>query len=586
MEKNLEMMRHSCSHLLAAAVTELWPNTKLGIGPAIETGFYYDFDFSEPISEADLAKIEAKMAEIKKESLPFIREEVSPGQAKELFKDQPYKVELIDDLAKEGAERVCTYRLGDFLDLCLGPHVDNTSEIGPFKLLSVAGAYWKGSEKNKMLTRIYGACFATQKELDDYLTFLKEAEKRDHRRIGKELDLFSVDPYVGPGLVLWHPKLSIVREEIENYWRKEHRKHGYQYIFTPHVGLENLWLTSGHLEYFKQGMFPPVSMATKDPEEKTTYYVKPMNCPFHIRIYKSRPRSYRELPIRWCELGTVYRYEESGVLLGMLRVRGLTQDDAHIICREDQFVEEVKGVLKFALELNRAFGFDKLNVYLSVRDPENPKKCVGDPKIWDLAEKTLKEILEEEKIDYRLDIGGAKFYGPAIDMKAVDALGREWQGTTIQLDFNLPERFAMTYIGEDGKEHTPVMLHRTLLGSMERFVGTLIEHYSGAFPVWLAPIQAKVIPVSDKSFDYARTIVEKLQAEEIRVELDERDERMQAKIRDAEKEKIPYMLIVGPKEAEEGAVSVRVRGEKDLGPMKLSEFLAKIKDDIDKKRQI
>jgi threonyl-tRNA synthetase len=586
MEKNLETRRHSCSHLLAAAVVELWPSVKLGIGPAIETGFYYDFDFSEPISEADLPKIEAKMAEIKKENLPFIREEVSPGQAKKLFEDQPYKLELIDDLAKEGAEKVCTYRLGDFLDLCLGPHVDNTSEIGPFKLLSVAGAYWKGSEKNKMLTRIYGACFPTEKELEDHLLLLEEAKKRDHRQIGKELDLFSVDPYVGPGLVLWHPKLSIVREEIENYWRKEHHRHGYQYLYTPHVGLENLWLTSGHLDYFKQGMFPALSMATKDPEEKTTYYVKPMNCPFHIRIYKSRPRSYRELPIRWCELGTVYRYEESGVLLGMFRVRGLTQDDAHIFCREDQFVAEVKEVLKFALELNRTFGFDKLNVYLSVRDPENPKKCVGNPKTWDMAEKTLKDILEEEKIDYRLDIGGAKFYGPAIDMKAVDALGREWQGTTIQLDFNLPERFAMTYIAEDGKEHTPVMLHRTLLGSMERFVGTLIEHYSGAFPVWLAPVQAKVVPISEKSLDYARTIVEKLKAEEVRAELDERDERMQAKIRDAEREKIPYMLIVGPKEAEEGAVSVRIRGEKDLGPMPFSEFLAKIKEDIAKKRQI
>ena len=585
MEKNLEMMRHSCSHLLAAAVVALWPETKLGIGPAIETGFYYDFEFSEPISEADLPKIEAKMAEIKKESLPFIREEVSLGQAKKLFKDQPYKLELIDDLVKEGAEKVCTYRLGDFLDLCLGPHVENIGEIGPFKLLSIAGAYWKGSEKNKMLTRIYGTCFATQKELDDYLNFLKEAEKRDHRKIGKELDLFSVDPYVGPGLVLWHPKLSLVREEIENYWREEHRKHGYQYVYTPHVGLENLWVTSGHLEYFKEGMFPPLSMATKDPEEKTTYYVKPMNCPFHIRIYKSRPRSYRELPIRWCELGTVYRYEESGVLHGMLRVRGLTQDDAHIICRKDQFVHEVKEILKFALEMNKTFGFDKLNVYLSVRDPKNPKKCVGDPKTWDMAERTLKEILEQEKIDYHLDIGGAKFYGPAIDMKAVDVLAREWQGTTIQLDFNLPERFDMTYVAEDGKEHIPVMLHRTLLGSMERFVGTLIEHYAGAFPVWLSPVQAKVLPVSEKALAYGQSVTEKLCQEEIRVELDDRNETLPAKIRDAEKEKVPYMLIVGPKEAESVRVSVRVRGERDLGLMTLDDFLRKIKDDIAKKRQ-
>ena len=579
----LEIMRHSASHLLASAVMELWPQTKLAIGPAIEEGFYYDFDFVSPISESDLPKIEAKMAEIQKKNLAFVRREVSSGEAKKLFIDQPYKLELIEDLA---TENVCTYALGNFLDLCIGPHVNDTSEIGEFKLLSVAGAYWRGSEKNKMLTRIYGTCFPTQKELDDYLNFLQEAKKRDHRKIGKDLDLFSIDDYVGPGLILWHPKLSIVREEIEAYWRKQHRKKGYQYVYTPHVGLDNLWKTSGHLDFFKDGMYPPMSMETKSKDEKTNYYVRPMNCPFHVRIYKSRPRSYRELPIRWCELGSVYRFEESGTLHGMLRVRGLTQDDAHIICREDQFVEEVNEVLDFALELNKDFGYEKLNVYLSTRDLSKKEKYVGEERVWSLSEKTLKEILDSRKVKYREDVGGAKFYGPSIDLKAVDSLGREWQGTTIQLDMNLPSKFEMSYIGEDGKEHTPVMLHRTLLGSMERFVGTLIEQCAGAFPVWLAPVQAKVIPISEKSLEYAKSVTEKLQNEEIRAELDDRNEKMQAKIRDAEMEKVPYMLVVGPKEAESDSVSVRQRGEKDLGVMKTNKFLGLIKENIAAKRQV
>ncbi len=586
MDNSLQIMRHSASHLLASAVLELWPDTKLAIGPAISEGFYYDFEFQNPISDADLLKIETKMTEIKKKNLLFKKKEISIEEAEKLFLAQPYKLKLIADLTKEGEKKVSTYKTGDFLDLCIGPHVANTEEIGEFKLLSVAGAYWKGSEKNKMLTRIYGTCFPTQKELDDYLNSLEEAKKRDHRVIGKNLDLFSIDDYVGPGLILWHPKLSVVREEIETYWRKQHRRKGYQYVYTPHVGLDNLWQTSGHLDFFKDGMYPPMAMETKNKEEKTAYYVKPMNCPFHVRIYKSKTRSYRDLPIRWCELGSVYRYEESGVLHGMLRVRGFTQDDAHIFCREDQFVEEVNKVLDFALELNKDFGYDKLNVYLSTRDPKNKTKYVGEEKIWALSEKTLKEILESRKITYKEDVGGAKFYGPSIDLKAVDAIGREWQGTTIQLDMNLPSRFGMTYIGEDGKEHTPVMLHRTLLGSMERFVGTLIEHYAGAFPVWLAPVQAKIIPVSEKSLDYAKSVAEKLQEQEIRAEIDDRNERMQAKIRDAETEKVPYMLIIGPKEAESDSVSVRVRGEKDLGVMKLPDFLALIKEDIAKKRQV
>jgi threonyl-tRNA synthetase len=583
----LETGRHSASHLLAAAVLELWPETKFSIGPAIENGFYYDFDFREPISEADLPKIEEKMEEIKKENLPISRREVGIDEAREIFKDQPYKLELINDLQKdEGVEKVSLYRLGNFEDLCRGPHVQNSGEIGVVKLLSIAGAYWRGSEKNKMLTRIYGTSFFSQEELKNYLNFLKETELRNHRRIGKELDLFSIDEQVGPGLILWHPKLSATREVIEAYWREEHRKRGYQYIYSPHIGLDNLWKTSGHADFFKDGMYPPMSMATKDKEEQTNYFLKPMNCPFHIRVYKNKPRSYRELPIRYCELGTVYRYEESGVLNGMLRVRGFTQDDAHLFVREDQFVEEINKVLDFALDLNKTFGFDNLKVYLSLRDPENKDKYVGEEENWTLAEKTLKEVLEERKIDYKEDIGGAKFYGPAIDLKAVDSLGREWQGTTIQLDFNEPERFKMTYIGPDGKEHTPIMLHRTLLGSMERFVATLIEQYAGAFPVWLAPTQVKVIPISEKNLEYGKAITEKMIERGIRVELDDRDERMQSKIRDAEKEKVPYMLIVGNREAESNSVSVRARGERDLGSKGFEEFFEQLREDIDKKRQV
>lgn len=571
-QDNLSIMRHSASHLLASAVKELWPKAKLAIGPAIENGFYYDFDFSavlEKISETSFAAIEEKMAQIKARNLDFKKKSVSIAEARKLFANEPYKLELINELESEGEKEVCLYSLGDFVDLCAGPHVNNAAEIGAFKLLSVAGAYWRGSEKNKMLTRIYATAFPTQKELDEYLDKIEKAKKRDHRLLGKELDLFSIDEEVGPGLVLWHPKLSAVREEIEKYWRTEHRRRGYEYVYTPHVGLSNLWETSGHLGFFRQGMYPPMDMGAKAKEEKGAYYVKPMNCPFHLKIYKSRPRSYRELPIRWCELGTCYRYEESGVLHGMLRPRCFTQDDAHIIAREDQLVNELNRVLDFALDLNAAFGFDDLKFYLSLRDPNNKEKYVGEERIWQMAEKTLKDVLDQRKVKYQEDIGGAKFYGPSIDLKAVDSLGREWQGTTVQLDFNEPEKFNLTYIGKDGQEHVPIMIHRTLLGSMERFVGVLIEQYGGAFPVWLAPVQAKVIPISEKSLEYGRKVVEELRNLELRVELDDRDERMQAKIRDAEKDKVPYMLIVGPKEAEQNQVSVRVRGEKDLGPMAL-----------------
>ncbi len=583
MEGNQEIMRHSCSHLLASAVQNLYPGTKFAIGPAIEDGFYYDFDLPNPISEEDLPKIEAEMTRIKKASLVFDKEEREIGQAIDQMKelDQPYKLALLEDLQKKGEAKVSFYHTGDFVDLCRGPHVASTKEIGAFKLTAIAGAYWRGSEKNKMLTRIYGICFPSPQELEEHLAKIEEAKKRDHRKIGKELDLFTIDEEVGPGLILWHPKLSLVREIIENYWREEHRKRGYEYVYTPHIGQVSLWETSGHTEHYLDNMFPVME------RDDTQYLLKPMNCPFHIKVYKTRPRSYRELPLRWCELGTVYRYEESGVLHGMLRVRGFTQDDAHIFCREDQFVEELEEVLNFAVEMNDTFGFNKLHYELSVRDPNQADKYVGDSQTWDKAEKTLKEILDKRGIEYSVGVGEAKFYGPAIDLKAEDCLGRLWQGTTIQLDFNLPQRFAMTYVGEDGQEHQPIMIHRTLLGAMGRFIGTLIEQYAGAFPVWLAPVQARIIPIADRHLEYAQTVAKSLREDNIRVDIDQRNETMQARIRDAQLEKIPYMLILGDKEIQDTQnikVSVRVRNGQDLGSKGVKEVKQIIKEQIDSKK--
>ncbi len=575
-------LRHSAEHVLHCVMQNMYPELKKVMGPPIEDGFYFDFDLVERISPEDLPKIEAKMQKLIDADLPIVRKEVGADEAKKLFSDNVYKLETIKEIESRG-EKVTFYITGDpkspyyDVDLCAGPHVESTGKIKAFKLLSIAGAYYKGDEKNKMLQRIYGTAFDSKGALDEYLHNLEEAKKRDHRKLGKDLDLFSVDDYIGPGLVLWHPKLSVVREEIELYWRQEHRKRGYEYVYTPHVGLSDLWQTSGHLDFFKEGMYPPMSMEAKSADEPTAYYVKPMSCPFHVRIYKSRPRSYKELPIRWCELGNVYRYEESGVLHGMLRVRGFTQDDAHIICREDQFVAEVNAILDFALEMNMTLGFDKLNVYLSVRDPENKSKYVGEDRVWQLAEKTLEEILAKRNVAYSKDMGGAKFYGPAIDLKAVDALGREWQGTTIQLDMNLPARFGMVYIDQNGKEVTPIMLHRTLLGSMERFVGTLIEHVAGAFPVWLAPVQVAIIPISEKNNLYAQKVAELLKEQGLRVEVNEKDETMQAKIRDAQMQKVPYMLILGAKEESEESVNVRLRDGKTIGMVKLDEFTQKIK---------
>lgn len=577
-------LRHSLAHIMMQALERLY-KAKPGVGPAIEGGFYHDFECDEKISDSNLAKVEAEMREIIKENLPIVKSTETFANGKKILKEKgfSYTLELAEGLGKEGEKELTFYTQGKFVNMCKGPHLKSTGEVNPdaFKLTKVAGAYWRGSEKNKMLQRIYGIAFFDKKELDEHLKNLEEAEKRDHRRIGKDLDLFSIDDYVGPGLILWHPKLSIVREEIELYWRKEHRKRGYQYVYTPHIGLDNLWKTSGHLDFFKEGMYPPMAMESKDEKEKTAHFVKPMSCPFHVRIYNSRPRSYRELPIRWCELGSVYRYEESGVLHGMLRVRGLTQDDAHIICREDQFVEEVNKILDFALEMNHIFGFDKLNVYLSVRDPENKAKYVGEERVWQLSERTLEEILKKRKIGYKKDIGGAKFYGPAIDLKAVDAMGREWQGTTIQLDMNLPARFGMTFVNKDGKAETPIMLHRTLLGSMERFVGTLIEQYAGAFPVWLAPVQVVVLPVSDKQMGYAGKVVDELTGYGLRVEFDDdKHLTLSNRIRQAELQKVPYILVVGDKEIEAESVMVRKRGEKKQEAMKVGKFVEMVEEKI------
>lgn len=617
------MKRHSLAHIMALALKRIYKNISYGIGPSNEVGFYYDVLTSKTISEDGLALIEEEMKKIIKEELPFVKKEVKIGDAIKLFKElkQDFKVELLEDLKaygttdqneiilikdkkmkkKDKISLVTLYVLGKvkkditikelvknqevFVDLCRGPHIKNTKEIdlSSFKINRISGAYWRGNEKNKMLTRVYGAAFNDKYDLDEYLRLLEEAEKRDHRKLGKDLDLFSIDDYVGPGLVLWHPKLSLVREEIELYWRAEHRKRGYQYIYTPHVGLDNLWKASGHLATFKEGMYPSMAMETKDKKEKTNYYVKPMSCPFHVRIYKSRLHSYQELPIRYCELGTCYRYEESGVLHGMLRVRGFTQDDAHIICAEEQFVDEINNILDFALSINKAFGFNKLNVYLSVREQKKKEKYIGEKKIWDLAEKTLEEVLKSRDLFYKKDIGGAKFYGPSIDLKAVDAMGREWQGTTIQLDMNLPAKLEMKYIGSDGKEHTPIMLHRTLLGSMERFVGTLIEHYAGAFPLWLAPTQVAIVPISEKNLEYANTIKNALALKNIRVELNKDNETLGKKIRASEMQKIPYIVVVGQKEEEHKIISVRERKVGDIGNFSITDFLSRLEEEIAKK---
>ncbi len=583
MKNDLHTLRHSLSHIMAAAVKDIWPDVKLAIGPSIDNGFYYDFDFGEsPFSEADLSKIEEKMKELIKKDLKFEKREIDIIEAirKEKEARQDYKVELLEDLKKEGELKASYYTSGDFEDLCRGPHISSTKDINinAFKINKVAGAYWRGDEKNKMLTRIYALAFDSKEDLDNHLEMIHQAELRDHRKLSKELDLFSISDKVGQGLILWHPKLSKVREILETWWRKVHRQNGYHYIYTPHIGKDLLWKESGHLDFFTDSMFPPFS--DKETDEK--YYIKPMSCPFHVEIYKTKIRSYRDLPLKWNELGTCYRYEKSGELHGLARSRGFTQDDAHIICTKDQFKEEYRKAVELTIDVFSRFGFDKFKYYLAVRDPNNKKMYVGDSDVWDIAESTIKEILQEKDIDYKLEEGGAKFYGPALDIKIFDAIGREWQCPTIQLDMNLPSKFGMKYIGPDGNEHTPIMLHRTIFGSLERFCTILIEHYAGAFPVWLAPVQIKVISLADTHTDFARKMASRLLNEDLRVEVDDGNETVGNKVRKASQEKIPYILVIGNREMESGNLSVRERGKEDTRQMTEGELVGEIKEKMER----
>ena len=561
--QKLEMMRHSASHIMAEAVLSMFPEAKFGIGPAIEDGFYYDFELPKPLTVEDLPAIELKMKEVIAANLPFVSEEKTVKEALKLFAGQKYKIELIQDL---GEEKVTIYTQGGFTDLCRGPHVRRTGEIKAFKLTSVAGAYWRGDEKRPMLQRIYGVAFAKQADLDDYLKRIAEAAKRDHRKLGKELDLFSLHEEAGPGLVYWHPKGATVRQLIEDFWKAEHRRRGYDIVYSPHIAKVHLWETSGHWNFYRENMYSPMEI------DEIQYVLKPMNCPFHILMYKTQLRSYRNLPMRYAELGTVYRYERSGVLHGLARVRGFTQDDAHIFCRPDQIEAEVKDVVELAQFMMKSFGFEEYEMMLSTR----PEKAVGSTESWDMATEALRNVLEKLKIKYHVDPGEGVFYGPKIDVKLKDAIGRLWQGPTIQVDFQMPERFDVNYVGEDGHEHRTVMIHRTVLGSMERFFACLTEHYAGAFPVWLAPVQAVVIPIADRHNAYAAELFEQMRAGDMRAQLDDRSERMNMKIRDAQLAKIPYMLIVGDKEVENSMVSVRLRNGEDLGSIKFSDFVERV----------
>lgn len=577
----LYALRHSTAHIMAEAVKELFPDAQLAIGPPIEHGFYYDFGLPRPLTPDDLAEIEAIMRRIIREDHPFEYKVVSADEARSLFADQPFKLELVDGLARGQDEYgedaasdtvISTYRQDTFEDLCRGPHLARTGAVPTdgFKLLNVAGAYWRGDEHRPMLQRIYGTAWHNREELDQYLGRLEEAKKRDHRTLGRELDLFSISQDVGPGLILWHPKGAMIRVLAEDFSRQAHLKNGYDWVFSPHIGRAHLWETSGHLGFYRENMYAPMNI---DGEE---YFAKPMNCPFHIQIFKSHLRSYRELPIRYAEYGTVYRYERSGVLHGLTRVRGFTQDDAHIFCRPDQVEDEISRALRFSLYVLRTFGLTDFTAYLSTR----PDKYVGEPAEWDRATDALRLAIDTEGLPYQLDEGGGAFYGPKIDLKVNDALGREWQLSTIQVDFNLPERFGLEYIAEDGQAHRPYMVHRALLGSMERFLGVLIEHFAGAFPVWLAPVQAVVIPISaDRHGDYARDVAARLREAGLRVDVDDRNERMQAKIREAQLQKVPYMLVVGNKEQEADAVAVRQRAGEDLGAIPVAEFLARVQEE-------
>ncbi len=591
---NNEIMRHSLSHIMAAAVKQLWPKVKFAIGPSIENGFYYDFDFgSDKISPEDLTKIEDKMRDIIKQDLKFEKSEINIKQALEKEKDQKYKTELIKELSDKGEKKVSYYKLGDFEDLCKGPHLKSSGEVNldVFKLNKLAGAYWRGDEKNQMLTRIYGIAFENKKELKDYLQMLEEAGKRDHRKIGKEQELFLIDPMVGIGLPMWQPKGAMLWRIMEDFWYREHLKGGYELVRTPHIGSRKLWETSGHWGFYNESMYPPLEISRsleeveqgKEVEVKEEYLLKPMNCPFHVMIYKSKIRSYRELPIRWAECATVYRYEKSGELFGLTRVRGFTQDDAHIICTKEQAEKELSRVLDFIIFVFKSFGFDDYKVYLSTRDLDSDKYA-GTDEGWEFTEKALEKAAKEKKLDVVRDIGGAVFYGPKIDFKIKDCLGREWQCSTLQYDFNLPEKFDMTYIDQQGEKQRPYMLHRALFGSFERFIGVLIEHYAGAFPVWLSPVQVKIISVGEKHIEYCRKLKEEFYQEEIRIEVDDSNETVGNKIRKAVAEKTPYILVIGDKEMNSDKLAVRDRGQQKTREISQKEFIQEIKDKVKNKK--
>ncbi|MBM39157.1 MAG: threonine--tRNA ligase [Chloroflexi bacterium] len=566
-----EKIRHSTAHVMADVVKQLYPDVKLAIGPPTADGFYYDFMVATPFTEEDLEKIEKAMQKVISNDLPFIYSEYSRDEIVDMNQSEPLKLEVISDIPED--EIISTYSHGEFEDLCAGPHVESTGDIPVFKLLNVAGAYWRGDENRPMLQRIYGTAFESQDAMDEHLGRLEEAQRRDHRVLGRELDLFSIHEETGPGLIIWHPKGARVRSLFEDFWRDEHYKRGYDLIYTPNIGRENLWRTSGHLDFFQENMFAPSETDAQN------YYLKPMNCPFHIMYYKSSLRSYRDLPMKVGELGTVYRYERGGTLHGMLRVRGFTQDDAHIFCMPGQIESEIDSVLDLTFDLLQAFGFDDYTMNLSTK----PTKAVGSDEQWEVAENSLRKTLDSRGLEYEVEEGGGAFYGPKIDVNIRDAIGRSWQCTTVQFDFNLPERFGLNYIGEDGDSHQPYMVHRAIFGSLERFMGILIEHYGGAFPTWLAPVQIKIIPIADRHIEYGIALRDQLSERGIRCEIDDRSERMNAKVRDAQLAKIPYMFIVGDREVESKTVGVRLRSGEDLGAVALNEVLERIVLEVEEK---
>ena len=575
-EEGLEVLRHSTAHVMAHAVRDVFnDDVKIAIGPSIENGFYYDFHHETPFTPEDFDKIEERMLEIVRKGLPFEKTICTSAEAIKRFEaeDEKYKVELIQDLDEQ---EVSLYQVGDFADLCRGPHLPSTSFIGAFKLLRVAGAYWRGDENKDVLQRLYGTAFFDKKALKKHLNALEEAKKRDHRKLGKELELFTMQDQIGPGLILWQPKGARLRHQIESFWKEEHYKNDYEMLYTPHIARQDLWKTSGHLDFYADSMYAGMDI------DDVRYQLKPMNCPFHIGVYKSQMRSYREFPLRWCELGTVYRYERAGALHGLMRVRGFTQDDAHIFCRPEQLEDEIYTILDFTLFILKSFGFNEFDIYLSTR----PEKSVGTDENWERSTEALKLALEKKGMGFTIDPGEGVFYGPKIDIKIKDQLGRSWQCSTIQVDFNLPERFKLSYIGSDNSEHQPIMIHRALMGSLERFIGILIEHFAGAFPLWFAPVQARIMNITDDQLDYSEKVYGELKKAGLRIEKDLRNEKLNYKIREAQFAKTPYMLIIGEKEKESSTITVRMRNGKNLQPMPVDEFIEMVKEECNNKGNI